>query len=100
MIVLSFSVSAKVIDGTRAEVEIDQVAYERIFLTCLSTFKVDSKKDSESLKEVIESCQVSAQKIAARSEYVGQDDKYYITIKPQVNRSSGDDVKQIKPTNE
>lgn len=96
---LSFSVSAKTLNGTNSEVEVDPAAYERVFNTCLSTFKVDAKKPADSLAELVEACQKSAQKIAARSEYVGTDDKYYITIKPTVPRTAGNDVKPINPVN-
>lgn len=96
---LSFSVGAKALSGTNNEVEVDPTAYERVFSQCLSTFKVDAKKDAESLSDLVEACQKSAQKIAARSEYVGSDDKYYITIKPTVPRTAGNDVKPINPVN-
>lgn len=94
---LSFSVGAKTLNGTNNEVEVDPTVYERVFANCLQTFKVDAKKPADSLVELVEACQKSAQKIAARSEYVGSDDKYYITIKPIVPRTAGNDVKPISP---
>ena len=88
------------ITGTQKVVDVDSVTYERVFLGCLSTFKVDAKKPAEDLSDLVEACQKSAQKIASQSEYVGTDDKYYITIKPRspsVPKESGDGVKQIMP---
>lgn len=88
------------ITGTHKVVDVDSVTYERVFLGCLSTFKVDAKKPAEDLSDLVEVCQKSAQKIASQSEYVGTDDKYYITIKPRspsVPKESGAGVKQIMP---
>lgn len=99
--IVSFSSAAgDEIRGTEKVVEIDNTTYERVFIGCLSTFKVDAKKEADSLSELVEACKRSAQSIASQTEYVGSDDKYFITIKPRspsVPKEAGDDVKQIQP---
>lgn len=84
LVLMPVLAQAKVIDGTKKEVLMDNTVYERVFTNCIKAFSTDKAKQEEAPSSTIEACDKTASKIAAQTEYVSTDDKYYITIKPNV----------------
>ncbi|ANZ48147.1 hypothetical protein ASESINO_134 [Erwinia phage vB_EamM_Asesino] len=48
------------------KIEVDQQAYERVFLGCLNNFKNVDTKDEDVATDIIRACDDSAQRIAIR----------------------------------
>lgn len=83
LLMLSFSVSAEeLLPDTKYEVKVDQAAYERVFIACVSAFKGPEKTTFNDLDEAIKQCELAARKIAMRSKYSSGDTVWQVTAIP------------------